>query len=171
MKWFVAVLLFSLVIGGLHAQQSPSSPARKNFVDEAGQRISFSLPAGWRFNEGTITNLKGAKLAEFSPGTMPDCSYKNGTAYIQELKAGYPDDVGSPRFVGSRTWALQQTTWTEGIRNVPAWDGKANKGRWYTHDFFAIIDQKCFLMTFFSVQQQLPEEEKVKRFLASLTLK
>ena len=170
MKWFFAALLFHLVLGDLQAQQRPLPPAtKKSFVDEAGQRISFVLPAGWRFANGIITNLKGTKVAELLPGTLPDCPYKNGAVYLRELKAGYPDDMDA-RFVGSRTWLLRQTTWTEGIRNTPAWDGRANTGRWYTHNFFALLNKKCFLMTFFSPQRQLQDEEKVRSFLASLTL-
>ena len=171
MKGFFAPLLFSLATDSLHAQQTTLPATKKSFVDEAGQYISFGLPTGWRYNSGTITNLKGVKLAEFSPGTLPDCPHQNGAAYIQALKAGYPDDMANTRFVGSRTLVLHQITWTEGIRNVPAWDGKGNSGRWYTHGFFAIINGKCFLMTFFSAQKQLQDEEKVRRFLASIALK
>jgi len=171
MKWFLA-FLFCCTMATQAVGQQPALPITKTevFVDENGQRIRFTLPVRWQLAGSTITNKTGAKVAEFAPGTLANCAHQNGAAYLRELKAGYPDDMDNPRFVGSKTLVLNQTTWTEGIRNVPAWDGKANTGRWYTHDFFAIINKKCFLMTFYSLQPQLQNQADVRRLLASIRL-
>ena len=170
MKYFLWLLLWG-ISSIAHAQQ-PLSTASKTaiFTDENGQRISFKLPQNWKFSGGIILNAAGKKVGEFMPGTIANCAYKSGTDYLKELRAGYPDDMGSPRFVGSRTFVVGQTNWTEGVRNIPAWDGKSNTGRWYAHSFFALLNKKCFIINFYSQQRQLPEEDKFRGILASLKL-
>ena len=169
-KYFLQFLL-ALITGNLYAQQPASTPPKPQiFVDDEGQKIAFTLLPSWKFISGTITDKKGHKLAEFSPGTFQECSFKNGTDFIKELKAGYPDDMGNPRFINSRTLVINGIPWTEGIRNVPAWDGKHNGGRWFTHDFFTKLNGRCFKITFFSLKQVLLEETAVRKFLTSVKL-
>ena len=118
-------LFFCLIANSLSAQQPIKILVKtEDFRDENGQRISFQLPQNWKFEGGIVTNAKGIKVGEFMPGTIADCKYKSGSDFIRKLRAGYPDDMGNPQFVGSRTLLIGSTTWTEGVRNVPAWDGK-----------------------------------------------
>jgi hypothetical protein len=148
----------------------PAASRKEIFTDDNGQRISFKLPPTWTFSDGILRNAAGKKVGEFTPGTLADCTYTSGSGYLQELRAGYADDMGNPRFVGARTFVAGPTTWTEGVRNIPAWDGKSNTGRWYSHSFFGLLNKKCFVLTFYSPQRPLLEEDKVKGILASLAL-
>jgi hypothetical protein len=165
------LLAFCFIIGSLHAQQSAKLPVKKErTTDENGQHISFEIPQNWKFSGGIISDSRGQKVGEFMPGTIADCPYKSGSDYLKELKAGYADDIGSPQFVGSRTLIINTTAWTEGVRNVPLWNGHGDAGRWYAHYFFAFLDKKCFEIAFYSKQRQLPNEENLKAILASIKL-
>lgn len=171
MDKLVTILMLYFATGFSYAQQIDKVAVRKQaFKDDSGQRISFELPQTWKFEGGIIENAAGKKVGEFMPGTMPGCTYKSGNEWLKELRVGYPDDMGNPRFVGARTLIVGKITWTEGVRNVPAWDGKNNTGRWYAHSFFALLNNHCFALMFYSQQRQLPEEEKFKDILASIRL-
>ena len=171
MKRLVALLLFCFTAGFSYAQPTGGlALGNQTFKDDSGQRISFELPQTWKFEGGIIENATGRKVGEFMPGTIPGCPYQSGIEYLQELRAGYPDDMGNPRFVGARTLVIGKITWTEGVRNIPAWDGKNNTGRWYSHSFFALLNKRCFVINFYSQQRQLPEEERFKGILASIKL-
>jgi hypothetical protein len=165
------LLAFCFILGSLQAQQAAKSPVKKErTTDENGQHISFEIPQTWKFSNGIISDSRGQKVGEFMPGTIANCPYKSGSDYLKELKAGYADDIGSPRFAGSRTLLVGKTSWTEGVRNVPLWNGHGDAGRWYAHYFFAFIDKKCFEIAFYSRQRQLPSEEKFIAILASIKL-
>lgn len=165
------ILLLFCSFGGVTYAQSPTNLVKQaSFTDDNGQRISFELPQNWRFEGGIIYNAAGRKAGEFTPGTIADCHYKSGTDFIKELRAGYPDDVSNPQFLGSRILVIDKTTWTEGIRNVPAWDGKRNAGRWYMHSCFALLSKRCFEITFYSQQKQLSNEDPFEKVLASIKL-
>lgn len=159
------------VWAGLAGAQVPAAPTKLVLTtDDAGQRVAFAIPRAWRFRGGVLTDGQGRKVGELAPGTLPGCPYASGAAYLAELRAGYPDDVGDPRFVGSQTLVLANATWTEGVRNVPAWDGARNAGRWYAHSFFARLGKQCFALTFYSPQRQLPGEDTYRKILASIKL-
>jgi hypothetical protein len=165
------LLPFCFIIGSLHAQQPAKSLVKtERTTDENGQRISFEIPQSWKFSGGIISDSRGHKVGEFMPGTIANCSYKSGSDYLKELKAGYADDIGAPRFVGSRTLLIGKTSWTEGVRNVPLWNGHGDAGRWYAHYFFAFLDKKCFEIVFYSRQRQLPNEENFRLILTSIKL-
>ncbi|MBC6609298.1 hypothetical protein H8B15_00070 [Hymenobacter sp. BT507] len=171
MKLLRIVLFIFLGVRSLNAQQPLLSLVKKyTTIDDTGQKISFELPVSWSFEDGLLRNSRKAKVGEFTSGVIADYPFASGADFIQQLKAGYPDDAGNPTFIGSRTLTLGRQTWTEGIRQVPLWDGKTNAKRWYTHDFFTVLNRKCFLITFYSTQKVLPEELNVRQILASIKL-
>lgn len=166
-------LLFCFATAIAEAQQPAKKLVKKEeFVDtDSGQHIFFEIPQTWKFENGTIESPSGAKLGEFTTGVLADYNYESGSEFIKGLKKGYADDVGNVVFVDSRVLVIGATTWTEGVRNVPLWDGKSNTSRWYTHDFFAILNKQKFLITFYNKQKQLPDEEAYKAILASIRLR
>ncbi|QKG56796.1 hypothetical protein GKZ68_09285 [Hymenobacter sp. BRD128] len=171
MKKLLGPMFLCFAISSSYAQQTSKALVKKaTFTDDNGQRIAFELPQTWKFDGSVILSDNGKKVGEFMPGTVADCKYQSGAEYLKELRVGYPDDMGSPRFVGSRTLVIGKTTWTEGVRNVPAWDGKSNTGRWYAHSFFALLNKHCFVINFYSPQRQLPEEAKMENILASIKI-
>lgn len=171
MKLLYLSLFTCLYTEDSNAQQPAPSPTKKySTVNDTGQKISFELPVFWSFEDGIIHSSRKAKLGEFTTGLLADSQCASGADFIKQLKAGYTDDIGNPQFVSSRTLIIGKQTWTEGIRNVPLWDGKTNTKRWYTHDFFTILNGECFLITFYSLQKNLPEEPNVRQVLLSVKL-
>jgi hypothetical protein len=167
MKRLCLLLFFYSLVGSLPAQQLVLPATKKLiFSDDNGQRIAFEMPQAWKFDGSVFSDAKSHKVGEFI-GTSADCRYKTGSGFLKSLRVGEPE-APNPEFTGSRTLVIGITTWTEGVLHVDSWDGYGNTRKWYAHCFFALLNKKCFEITFYSKQRQLPNEENVRAILASI---
>lgn len=149
------------------AQVPTALPVKQQiYVGETKDSIGFAIPKNWQFDGSVLQDARDKKVGEFFG--FEHCQHQNGAAFIRALKAGDPDDQGDTRYVGSSVLTLGSRQWTEGVQNIPLWDGINNNKRWYKHTFFSHIQGKCLTVAFYSFSRQLPQEATYRSILASI---
>jgi hypothetical protein len=138
-------------------------------INDVEQGISFQIPTNWTFEAGVLTSGK-IKVGEIS-GFLENCKYKNGVDFIKQLKQGYEDEPSSTKFITSDSLTLDSMKWTKGVRRVEMWDGKGGSEKWFSIDYFTILNGRCFLFTFYSKTIGQGYDQVHKQILKTIQVK